>query len=110
MWHKGGCARSGGPRCGNSGRGPQATHRMHGKPGSQYRDHPNMAAGRAALPRPLADFANHEFAVQCPTFSCRFRRFPAARIAEAQAGITVGEALPGCDARTAARHLKSSCW
>jgi hypothetical protein len=63
------------------------------RPGSQLRDHPNMVAGRAALPRLLADFVDHEFGVQCPTPSCRFRRFPIAPIVAAQPAVTVGEAL-----------------
>ncbi len=66
---------------------------MLDKPGAQYRNHPNMAAGRAALPRPLAEFAGYEFATQCPTPACRFRRFPVAPIAAARPGITVADAL-----------------
>ncbi len=34
------------------------------KPGAQFQGHPNMVAGRAALPRPLADFGDHEFGLQ----------------------------------------------
>lgn len=56
-------------------------------------EHPNRVAGRAALPRPLADFADYEFGVQCPSPACRFRRFQAGPIAAARPGITVGEAL-----------------
>jgi hypothetical protein len=48
----------------------------------------------AALPCcPLADFADHEFAMQCPTAACRFRRFPVALIAAARLGFTVADAL-----------------
>jgi hypothetical protein len=56
---------------------------MPDKPGAQFRDHPNMADGRDALPRPLAEFATYAFATQCPTPACRFRRFPVAQIAAA---------------------------
>jgi hypothetical protein len=66
---------------------------MTDKPGVQFHDHPNMTAGRAALSHRLANFADHEFATQCPTPACRFRRFPVAPIAEARPGITVAEAL-----------------
>jgi hypothetical protein len=52
-----------------------------------------MVVGRAALPRPLADFVDYEFGVQCPTPACRFRRFPVASIVAAQPAVTVGEAL-----------------
>jgi hypothetical protein len=52
-----------------------------------------MVAGRAALPRLLADFVDHEFGVQCPTPACRFRRFPVAPIVAAQPAVTIGEAL-----------------
>jgi hypothetical protein len=60
------------------------------KPGAQFQDHPNMVAGRAALPRPLADFAAYEFATQCPTPTCRF---PVAPIAARWPGMTVADAL-----------------
>jgi hypothetical protein len=66
---------------------------MPDKPGAQYRDHPNMVAGRAALPRSLADFAAHEFATQCPTAACRFRRFAVAPIAARRPGLTVADTL-----------------
>jgi hypothetical protein len=66
---------------------------MPDRPGVQFHDHPNMVAGRAALPRLLADFVDHEFGVQCPTPACRFRRFPVAPIVAAQPAVMVGEAL-----------------
>jgi hypothetical protein len=66
---------------------------MPDRPGSQHQDHPNMVAGRAALPRLLADFVAHEFGVQCPTPACRFQRFPVAPIVAALPAVTVGEAL-----------------
>jgi hypothetical protein len=54
---------------------------------------PTRAAGRAALPRLLADFFDYEFAVQCPKPACLFRRFPVGPIAAARPGITVADAL-----------------
>jgi hypothetical protein len=63
------------------------------RPGAQFQDHPNMLAGRAALPRPLVEFAAFEFATQCPTPACKFRRFAVAPIAEARPGLTVADAL-----------------
>ncbi|MGK7871719.1 hypothetical protein [Falsiroseomonas sp. E2-1-a20] len=63
------------------------------RPSAQFDDHPNVVAGRAALPRPLEDFAAYEFATQCPTPACRFRCFPVAPIAEARPGVTVAGAL-----------------
>jgi hypothetical protein len=67
--------------------------KMPDRPGAQHHDHPNALAGRATLPRLLADFVDHEFGVQCPTPACRFRRFPVAPIVAAQPAVTVGEAL-----------------
>jgi hypothetical protein len=52
-----------------------------------------MIAGRAALPRPLVDFCAYEFATQCPTPACRFRRFPVAPIVAARPELSVAEAL-----------------
>jgi hypothetical protein len=66
---------------------------MPDKPGAQFQDHPNTGAGRAALPRPLAEFAAYEFATQCPTPTCRFRRFPVAPIAARRPGLTVADTL-----------------
>jgi hypothetical protein len=37
---------------------------MPNKPGAQFQDHPNMIAGRAAMPRLLADFVSYKFCVQ----------------------------------------------
>jgi hypothetical protein len=71
---------------------------MSDRPGAQFQDHPNMVAGRAVLPRPLADFAAYELATQCPVPTCRFRRFPVAHTAAAGPGVTVAETLdrPRC--------------
>ncbi|MGG5890187.1 hypothetical protein ACLF3G_24010 [Falsiroseomonas sp. HC035] len=66
---------------------------MTHRPGAQFQDHANMVAGRAALPRPLSDFEDFQFATQCPSPACRFRRFPVAAIAASRPGITVGDAL-----------------
>jgi hypothetical protein len=66
---------------------------MLAKPGTQFQDHPNVVVGRAAMPRPLAKFAACEFATQCPTSTCRFRRFPVGPIVAARLGITVADAL-----------------
>jgi hypothetical protein len=49
---------------------------MRDKPGASSPDHPNLVAGRAALPRPLADLAAFE---------------PTTPIASARPGITVDE-------------------
>jgi hypothetical protein len=65
---------------------------MPDKPGEQFQDHPNTVAGRAALPRPLAEFAAHEFATQCPTATCRFRRFPVAPIVAARLDVLLAVA------------------
>jgi len=67
---------------------------MPDRPGAQFRDHPHMVAGRAAMPRPLADFAGYEFATQCPLPACRFRRFPVAPIAAARGGKYAQARLP----------------
>jgi hypothetical protein len=74
------------------------------KPGAQFQDHPNLVAGCAAMPRPLANFAGYEFTTQGPTPACRFRRFPVASIAAGRPGLTVADALArlqcqGCGAR-----------
>jgi hypothetical protein len=66
---------------------------MPDRPGAQYRDHPNAIAGHAAMPRPLADYADFQFLTQCPTPACKFRRFPVAPVAAARPGITVADAL-----------------
>jgi hypothetical protein len=66
---------------------------MPDKPGAQFQNHPNMIAGRAALPQPLAAFAAYEFATQCPTPTCRLRRFSVAPIAARRTGLTVADAL-----------------
>jgi hypothetical protein len=66
---------------------------MPDKRGAQFQDHPNVIGGRAALPRPLAVFAAYEFAMQCPTPTCRFRRVPVAPIAAARPALTVADAL-----------------
>jgi hypothetical protein len=77
---------------------------MPDRPGAQFADHPNVIAGRAAMPRPLADFAAYEFVTQCPTPACQFRRFPVAPIAARRPGLTVADTLArlrcqGCGAR-----------
>jgi hypothetical protein len=64
---------------------------MTHRPGAQFQDHSNMVAGRATLPRLLADFV--DYGVQCTTPACRFRRFPVAPIVAARQDDTVGEAL-----------------
>jgi hypothetical protein len=64
----------------------QSGKSVQDKPGAQYRDHPNMVAGRAALPRLLADFVSHGFGVQCPTQACQFQTVPAGEAPFASAG------------------------
>jgi hypothetical protein len=66
---------------------------MPDKPGAQFQDHPHMAAGRAAMPHRLADYADFQFLTQCPSPACRFRRFPVAPVVAARFGITATDAL-----------------